>query len=106
MPLNKPLLSTNLTKIFKRAAETAYKRTYNLNTDEIDKYVKESPTDSELANLKEKQSEIMAKEFAKEFSKIAGPDVATEIDTYIRSITLVPVLTAPTGPVAGTIQII
>lgn len=54
----------------------------------------------------EQIKELLAKEQATTLSEELAPKLATIIDSYVRSVTLIPKLTAPNGPVTGTIDVV
>ena len=91
MPLIVTKLEKDLESIIKDSASSALNTTFDVD----------STKGLSATEIKSRVS----KEFGNEFAKQAAPKLAAAIDTYIKSMTLVPVLTAPTGPVVGTITV-
>lgn len=107
MALNKDKFTNTVVKLVKDGAKAAYKKVYATDTSDIDNDLakKDTITKQDANNLTDKLANKMSEVFADEFSKTVGSDLANEIDSYIRSITINHVLTAPNGPVQGTIKI-
>lgn len=106
MPLVVKTLETQLAKIFETAAKKAFEATYDIDKKAIENLAnKENLSSQDIKKMQDKQKELAAKAFGEAFKDESASDVAKAIDTYIKSITLVPVLVSPTGPVTGTIQV-
>lgn len=107
MPLIDKNLEIKLNTIFAKSAEAAFKATYEFDTSAITEALKTSGdiTSSMIDAAINKQKSDMAKAFAKAFADTASADMSKAITDHIKTITLVPTLSAPNGPVGGKIEI-
>lgn len=105
MPLNKTKLSSDFNKIFKKAATSAFKKTYQTNADfvetELSKHDK--MTDAIMGDVMSRLRDKMSNDFGKEFAKVSAADAASAVEQFVKSATVQHVLTSPQGPVTGKI---
>lgn len=103
MALNPAKLQKDIDDIVKSAATKAFAAVSDVKLPQqnTDSYLSEK----QIKNLREKQIKLTSEKFGQVFADESSTELAKVIDAYIRSMTLVPVLTSPAGPVVGTITV-